>query len=76
MVLQTISIDLGQTNNYNTTLKTEAQITPIIGIIINNKVNAMYRNITVDKPVGNVFKVSKTNNTNEYMLILTFEKMD
>jgi hypothetical protein len=67
---------LGQVNNFASTGLTEARQTTIIGSIISNKFNSMFKDFIVNSPQNNAFTVTKTNNTNEYILVLTFEKVD
>ena len=71
-----LEVNLGQVNVYQANSGTTyTSIVQTIGLIIDNQSKLDTPIQLLNRPVNNFFNVKKTGNINEYVLILTFEKM-
>lgn len=71
-----LEIDLGHTSVYSPNLdSTYTSIVQAIGLIQDNQSKLDTPIQLINRPQNNFFNVRKTGNTNEYVLILSFEKM-
>ena len=71
-----LEVNLGQVNVYQPNSGTTyTSIVKTIGLIIDNQSKLDTPIQLLNRPVNNFFNVRKTGNINEYVLILTFEKM-
>ena len=70
-----LEVDLGQVNTYEINTGTYTSIVKTIGLIQDNQSKLVTPIQLINRPQNNFFNVRKTGNTNEYVLILSFEKM-
>ena len=71
-----LEVDLGHVNVYSPNSGTTyTSIVKTIGLIINNQSKLGTPIQLLNRPQSNFFNIKKTGNTNEYILILSFEKM-
>lgn len=71
-----LEVDLGHVSVYSPNLgSTYTSIVKTIGIIQDNQSKLDTPIQLINRPQSTFFNVRKTGNTNEYVLILSFEKM-
>ena len=70
-----LELDLGQVNTYETNSTTYTSIVKAVGLIQDNQSKLETPIHLINRPQSTYFNVRKTGNTNEYVLILSFEKI-
>ena len=70
-----LEVDLGQVNTYETNSTTYTSIVKAVGLIQDNQSKLDTPIHLINRPQSTYFNVRKTGNTNEYVLILSFEKI-